>query len=61
MTYSMKVLPANAIGFDRNLVAQASQIMTADKSQLIEPIGRIGERLLEQLMTRLDIAMGRSR
>jgi mRNA-degrading endonuclease toxin of MazEF toxin-antitoxin module len=57
----MKVLPANAIGFDRNLVAQASQIMTADKSQLIEPIGRIGERLLEQLMTRLDIAMGRSR
>jgi mRNA-degrading endonuclease toxin of MazEF toxin-antitoxin module len=57
----MKVLPANATGFDRDLVAQASRIMTADKSQLIEPIGRIGERLLEQLMTRLDIAMGRSR
>ena len=53
-------LPAKATGLDRDSVAQASQIMTADKSQLIEPVGRISVRQLEQLLAKLDIALGRS-
>ncbi len=53
-------LPAKATGLDRDSVAQASQIMTADKSQLIEPIGRISERQLGLLMGRLDVALGRT-
>ncbi|MEP7350603.1 MAG: type II toxin-antitoxin system PemK/MazF family toxin [Sphingorhabdus sp.] len=53
-------LPAKATGLDRDSVAQASQIMTADKNQLIEPIGRISERQLGQLLARLDVALGRS-
>ena len=52
-------LPAKSTGLDRDSVAQASQIMTADKSQLIEPIGRISERQLGQLMAKLDVALGR--
>ena len=53
-------LPAKATGLDRDSVAQASQILTAEKSQLIEPVGRISARQLEQLLARLDIALGRS-
>ena len=53
-------LPAKSTGLDRDSVAQASQIMTADKGQLIEPVGRISERQLGHLMERLDIALGRS-
>jgi mRNA interferase MazF len=53
-------LSAKATGLDRDSVAQASQILTADRSQLIEPIGRISERQLALLMARLDVALGRS-
>ena len=52
-------LPAKSTGLDRDSVAQASQILTADKSQLIEPIGRISERQLGLLLARLDVALGR--
>ena len=53
-------LPASGTGLDRDSVAQTSQIMTVDKSQLIEPIGRISERQLAQLFAKLDLALGRS-
>ncbi len=52
-------LPAKATGLDRDSIAQASQILTADRSQLIEPIGQISERQLGQLLARLDVALGR--
>lgn len=52
-------LPASGTGLDRDSVAQTSQIMTVDKSQLIEPIGRINERQLAQLFAKLDLALGR--
>jgi mRNA interferase MazF len=53
-------LPAKSTKLDRDLVAKASQIMTADRSQLLEPIGRISERQLGLLLAKLDIALGRS-
>ena len=53
-------LPAKATGLDRDSVARASQIMTADRSQLIEQTGRISERQLVQLLAKLDTALGRS-
>ena len=53
-------LPAKATGLDRGLVAQAWQIMAADRSQLIEPVGRISARQLVQLLAKLDTALGRS-
>ena len=52
-------LPASGTGLDRDSVAQTSRIMTVDKSQLIEPIGRISERQLAQLFAKLDLALGR--
>ena len=53
-------LPAKATGLDRDSVAQMSQIMTAERSQLIEQMGRISARQLVQLLAKLDIALGRS-
>jgi mRNA-degrading endonuclease toxin of MazEF toxin-antitoxin module len=40
-------------------VAQASQIMTVDQSQLLERAGQISERQLKALLAKLDVALGR--
>jgi mRNA interferase MazF len=52
-------LSAKATGLDRDSVAQASQIMTVDQSQLLERAGQISERQLKALLAKLDVALGR--
>ena len=52
-------LPASATGLEHDSVAQTGLMFAADETQLIERAGRISQRRLDQLFTRLDIALGR--
>lgn len=53
------LLAAKATGLDKDSVAQLTLTLAIDEEQLIEPIGRISERQLAQLFTKLDLALGR--
>jgi mRNA-degrading endonuclease toxin of MazEF toxin-antitoxin module len=52
-------LPAEATGLNRDSVALATRIIAVDKSELIECVGRISEKQLLALFSKLDIALGR--
>ena len=53
------LLPASATGLDRDCVAQTNLILTLDKAQLTERVGRISARQLERLFNGLDVVLGR--
>ena len=52
-------LPVKATGLDKDSVAQLALMLAIDEVQLVERVGRISERQLEQLFTKLDLALGR--
>ena len=54
------LLSAAAAGLDRDSVAQTTLLFAVDQNQLIKQTGRITERQLGQLLTKLDIALGRT-
>jgi len=53
------LLPARASGLDRDSVANVSQIVTVDRSDLTTQIGRLPPRLLGLVFSGIDTALGR--
>ena len=53
------LLAAKATGLDKDSVAQLTLMLAINEAQLIERVGRIPERQLDQLFAKLDLALGR--
>jgi mRNA interferase MazF len=53
------LLSAKYTSLDRDSVANASQLVTIDKRQLTERVGRIPQRQLEAIFSGIDRVMGR--
>ena len=53
------LLKSSATGLDRDSVANVSQIVTVDKAQLTERVGAIPRRKLENVLTGIDVVLGR--
>jgi mRNA interferase MazF len=52
-------LTASETGLDRESVANVSQLLAADRSQLIERIGNVTRRKLELVFAGIDVVLGR--
>lgn len=53
------LLKADQAGLDRPSVANVSQLIAVDRSQLHERMGQISRRKLEQVFVGLDVVLGR--
>lgn len=53
------LLSAKTTGLDRDSVAQGTLIMAIDKSSLSDRAGRISERQLERVLSRIEVLLGR--
>ena len=53
------LLPAKTTGLDRDSVANVSQLITVDKSQLTDCVGRVSSRHLEAIFAGVDLILGR--
>jgi mRNA interferase MazF len=53
------LLSAKLTGLDRNSVANVSQLVTIDKRQLTERVGKIPKRQMEAIFSGIDLIMGR--
>jgi len=53
------LLSAKHTGLDRNSVANVSQLVTIDKRQLTERVGKIPKRQMEPIFSGIDLIMGR--
>jgi mRNA interferase MazF len=52
------LLNAKHTGSDRDSVANVSQLVTVDKRQLIERVGKIPKRQMEAIFSGIDLVMG---
>ena len=53
------LLSAKQTGLDRDSVANVSQLVTIDKRQLTERVGKIPKRQMEAIFSGIDLLMGR--
>ena len=53
------LLSARQTGLDRDSVANVSQLVTIDKRQLTERVGKIQKRQMEAIFSGIDLIMGR--
>lgn len=53
------LLNAKHTGLDRDSVANVSQLVTVDKRQLTERVGKIPRRQMEAIFSGIDLVMGR--
>ncbi|MCI0432365.1 MAG: type II toxin-antitoxin system PemK/MazF family toxin [Gemmatimonadetes bacterium] len=53
------LIPARAAGLPEDSVANASQIVTIDRSFLAERVGRLAPKQLVQILHGIDIVLGR--
>jgi mRNA interferase MazF len=53
------LLTAKHTRLDRDSVANVSQIVTIDKRQLVERIGQVPKRQMENIFSGIDLIMGR--
>lgn len=53
------LLSAKHTGLDRDSVANVSQLVTIDKRQLTERVGKIPKRQMEAIFSGIDLIMGR--
>ncbi len=53
------LLKAKHTGLDRDSVANVSQLVTVDKRQLTERVGKIPKRQMEAILSGIDLVMGR--
>jgi len=53
------LLSAKHTGLDRDSVANVSQLVTIDKRQLTERVGKIPQRRMEAIFAGIDLIMGR--
>jgi mRNA interferase MazF len=52
-------LPAKSTGLSKDSVANVSQIVTLDRGQLAERVGRVSRAQLELVFAGIDLVMGR--
>jgi mRNA interferase MazF len=53
------LLRQSETGLDRDSVANVSQIVTLDKSQLTEAVGKLSRRKLDAVLAGIDVVLGR--
>jgi mRNA interferase MazF len=53
------LLSAKTTGLPKDSVANASQIVTIDRSFLTERVGRLGPKQLAQILCGIDVVLGR--
>jgi len=53
------LLHAKQTGLDRDSVANVSQLVTVDKRQLTERVGKIPKRQMEAIFSGIDLVLGR--
>jgi len=53
------VLPAKLTGLPKDSVANVSQLVTLDKTELIERMEKLPRRTLEQVLSGIDVVLGR--
>ncbi|MFM9194467.1 MAG: type II toxin-antitoxin system PemK/MazF family toxin, partial [Planctomycetia bacterium] len=53
------LLTAKQTGLDRDSVANVSQLVTLDKRQLTERVGKIPKRQIEAIFSGIDLVLGR--
>jgi mRNA interferase MazF len=53
------LLPARTTGLDKDSVANVSQIITVDRSILMKRVGHVPRRLLEVVLSGVDLVLGR--
>lgn len=53
------LVPAKSAGLPKDSVANASQIITIDRSFLAERVGRLAPKQLAQIMHGIDVVLGR--
>ncbi|MGH9460944.1 MAG: type II toxin-antitoxin system PemK/MazF family toxin [Vicinamibacteria bacterium] len=53
------LLPATAAGLPKNSVANASQILAVDRGLLTERVARLSPKTLAQVMSGIDVVLGR--
>lgn len=53
------LLSTKHTGLDRDSVANVSQLVTVDKRQLTERVGKIPKRQLEAILSGIDLVLGR--
>jgi mRNA interferase MazF len=53
------LLIAKHTGLDRDSVVNVSQLVTVDKRQLTERVGKIPKRQMEAIFSGIDLVMGR--
>ena len=53
------LLSAKQTGLDRDSVVNVSQLVTIDKRQLIERVGKVPKRQMEGIFSGIDLVMGR--
>jgi mRNA interferase MazF len=52
-------LSSNSTGLPKDSVANVSQIVTLDRTELTERVGVLGSSTLEEILTGIDIVLGR--
>jgi mRNA interferase MazF len=52
-------LPAAATGLPKDSVANVSQIVTVDKAELTERVGKLARAKLELVLSGIDVVLGR--
>jgi mRNA interferase MazF len=52
-------LATSETGLDRESVANVSQVLAADRSQLTERVGKVARRRLELVFAGIDVVLGR--
>ena len=53
------VLPASATGLPKESVANVSQIVTLDKTDLAERVGKLSRAKLDLVLSGIDVVLGR--
>jgi mRNA interferase MazF len=53
------LLPETATGLPKESVANVSQIVTLDKSELTERVGKLPKAKLELVLSGVDVVLGR--
>ncbi len=53
------LLPAKLTGLPKDSVANVSQLMTIDKTELIERMEKLPKRTLELVLSGIDVVLGR--
>jgi len=53
------LLPAKSTGLDKDSVANVSQIVTLDRSDLTKRVGRVAKAKLQAILMGIDVVLGR--